>query len=47
MKKSKLIKSILRDIIFNETTYKIILMLCVIALGIAIYNIIDLIQFTF
>ena len=47
MKKSKLIKSILKDIIFNEITYNIILIMCLIVLGIAIYNIIDLIQYTF
>lgn len=43
MKKLKIFKSILKDIFYNETALKTYLLICFIILGIAIYNILDLI----
>lgn len=43
MKKAKILKSVLKDIFYNEIALKTYLLLCFILLGFAIYNILDLI----
>jgi hypothetical protein len=43
MEKFKIFKSIVKDIVTNEITLNIVLILCLIALGVLIYTMLDLI----